>query len=69
MEPIVLAGHCGPGVQVCSSLSAYALFVPYSASHKARHDLCPKEFNQAARCVAARKSPAIIHTLKIAGAK
>lgn len=56
-------------VWVCSSLCAGAVPVLSSALHKTRHDLCPKEFHQAARCLDARKSPAIIHTLKIAGAK
>lgn len=61
--------QCAAAVQVCSSLSTGAVPVPPGALHKTRHDLCPKEFHQAARCLAARKSPAIIHTLKIAGAK
>lgn len=58
-------------VPVCSSSVGLFLTVPVppGALHKTRHDLCPKEFHQAARCLAARKSPAIIHTLKIAGAK
>lgn len=77
-ERVVLAGSCGSSVQhqcrfvpvwVCSSLCAGAVPVLSSALHKTRHDLCPKEFHQAARCLDARKSPAIIHTLKIAGAK
>lgn len=53
----------------CFHVSTWIPQVPCGALHKSRHDLCPKEFHKAVRCLAARKSPAIIHTLKIAGAK
>lgn len=73
MKLVVLAGHCGPNTwhkcRFALHVSARALPVPSGALHKGRHDLCLKEFHQAVRCLAVRKSPAIIHTLKIAGAK